>query len=59
MCKDTRDLVNEWYNLSCDYHLIDDSSSVAQNFDCFKEHRHDQSILSLLTKNINSITNKI
>ena len=26
--KETRDLVNEWYDLSCDYHNIDDSPSI-------------------------------
>jgi hypothetical protein len=49
----TRDLVNKWYELSSDYHNIDDSKSIAKNFDYFKEHRHDQSIFSLLTKKYN------
>ena len=50
VCDETRNLVNEWYELSCDYHLIDDSPSIAPNSDIFIEHRHDQSIFSLLTK---------
>lgn len=50
VCDETRNLVNEWYELSCDYHLIDDSPSIAPNADIFIEHRHDQSIFSLLTK---------
>lgn len=46
----TIDFVNEWYNVSCNYHLIDDSSSVLPNDPLFIDHRHDQSIFSLLTK---------
>lgn len=59
VCKETRLLVNEWYEISSDYHNIDDSQSIMTNFKCFKEHRHDQSIFSLLTKkyNIYSKTN--
>ena len=49
----TRKLVNEWYDLSCDYHNIDNSLSKNENFPGFKEHRHDQSIFSLLTKKYN------
>jgi len=58
VCDKTRKLVNEWYELSCDYHLIDDSPSISQNLPCFKEHRHDQSIFSLLTKKYNIYTDK-
>ena len=50
ICDETRKIVNEWYNISCDYHLIDDSKSVNKNYPTFQEHRHDQSIFSLLTK---------
>ena len=46
----TRKLINEWYDLACDYHNIDDSPSEAENLHCFQEHRHDQSVLSLLIK---------
>ena len=53
VCKETRVLVNEWYEISCDYHYIDDSPSIIQNLNCFREHRHDQSIFSLLTKKYN------
>ena len=58
ICKQIRDLVNEWYNIACNYNLIDDSESINKNFDCFKEHRHDQSIFSLLIKkyNLNNIS---
>jgi len=44
------DFVKEWYTISCNYHLIDDSPSILQNDSMFNEHRHDQSIFSLLTK---------
>uniref|UniRef100_A0A6C0B7V2 Nucleotide-diphospho-sugar transferase domain-containing protein n=1 Tax=viral metagenome TaxID=1070528 RepID=A0A6C0B7V2_9ZZZZ len=53
VCDETRKLVNEWYQLSCDYHNIDDSPSILPNCTEFKEHRHDQSIFSLLTKKYN------
>lgn len=43
-------LVNEWVELACDLHLIDDSPSILPNDPCFQEHRHDQSIWSLLVK---------
>lgn len=53
VCDETRRLVNEWYELGCDYHNIDDSPSVTLNLNSFVEHRHDQSIFSLLTKKYN------
>jgi hypothetical protein len=53
VCDKTRHLVNEWYMLACDYHTIDDSPSILPNYPEFKEHRHDQSIFSLLTKKYN------
>jgi hypothetical protein len=47
----TRDLVNKWYDIaSNNYHFIDDSPSINKNLNSFIEHRHDQSIFSLLTK---------
>ena len=53
VCDETRKLVEEWYTLACEYHNIDDSPSILPNFQDFKEHRHDQSIFSLLTKKYN------
>lgn len=50
VCPETRSLVNEWYNIACIYNLLDDSVSKYKNVPSFKEHRHDQSIFSLLTK---------
>jgi hypothetical protein len=49
-CNHTMKLVNEWYKYSSIYHLIDDSKSNAKNDDIFYEHRHDQSIFSLIRK---------
>ena len=49
----TRALVNQWYELGSDYHNIDDSPSIIPNISVFNEHRHDQSIFSLLTKKYN------
>jgi len=53
VCNKTRKLINEWYNIACNYHMIDDSPSISKNIKSFKEHRHDQSILSLLIKKYN------
>ena len=53
VCDETRALVNKWYELCCDYHNVDDSPSIIPNYPSFKEHRHDQSIFSLLTKKYN------
>ena len=50
ICEETKNLVNLWYKTSCNYHMIDDTISINKNFISFKEHRHDQSIFSLLTK---------
>ncbi len=44
-------LINEWYHIaSTNYNLINDEPSKEKNFDEFIEHRHDQSIFSLLLK---------
>ena len=51
--KKTRELINNWYSLSGQYHFIDDTNSNIKNGNGFKEHRHDQSIFSLLTKKYN------
>jgi hypothetical protein len=52
-CKKTYNLVREWYDIGCNYNLIDDSPSKIPNLTKFIEHRHDQSIFSLLTKKYN------
>ena len=43
-------LINEWYITSNIYNLINDSNSILKNDISFIEHRHDQSIFSLLRK---------
>jgi len=50
VCNETRDLMNKWFTIASDHHLIDDSPSIVPNYHDFIEHRHDQSIFSLLTK---------
>ena len=53
VCDTTRHLVNKWYEIACDYHIIDDSPSISTNMEGFIDHRHDQAIFSLLTKKYN------
>jgi hypothetical protein len=45
--------VREWYTLCENYHNIDDSPSNIPNYSEFIEHRHDQSVFSLLTSRYN------
>lgn len=48
---DIEKLINEYYEIcSNNYNLINDSQSIQKNFDEFIEHRHDQSVFSLLVK---------
>lgn len=50
-CKNTIDLVKEWYRTyEENFTLIDDTPSQSHNFSSFREHRHDQSIFSILFK---------
>ena len=46
----TRRFIDRWYELCCTRENIDDSSSHEQNYGTFQEHRHDQSVFSLLWK---------
>jgi len=50
VCKKTYDFVKEWYQLCCEYHNIDDSPSLLENSVNFVEHRHDQSVFTILIK---------
>ena len=50
ICDSNYKLITEWYNISCNYHLIDDGVSKLPNLPNFIEHRHDQSVFSILTK---------
>ena len=43
-------IINLWYNTSSIYHFIDDSPSISKNSDYFCDHRHDQSVFSLIRK---------
>ena len=58
VCDKTRKLVNEWYNICCNYHMIDDTPSIEPNLPGNIEHRHDQSVFSLLTKKYNLFSSK-
>lgn len=51
-CDNARSFVNEWADICAmnNYHFLDDSPSIAPNDKAFREHRHDQSIFSLLMK---------
>ena len=49
-CDFTLNLVREWYKVSCNYDLVNDSPSRLPNYPEFVEHRHDQSVFSLLRK---------
>ena len=46
-------ILNEWIDVCKINNLIDDSDSVEKNHDNFVEHRHDQSIFSLICKKEN------
>jgi len=55
-CEHTRKIINEWYTITENYHLIDDSPSILPNDNSFSENRHDQSIFSLLRKKYGTIS---
>ena len=45
-----RNFFKLYYENCCNYHIIDDSTSLAPNISTFKEHRHDMSIFSILVQ---------
>jgi hypothetical protein len=49
-CKRVMNLIHEWYTISQNYQLISDFPSVIQNHANFRDHRHDQSLFSVLRK---------
>jgi len=49
-CEHTRFIVDLWYETASIYDLLDDSASNSKNDNSFNEHRHDQSIFSLIRK---------
>ena len=51
--KENMQLFKEWFDTCQDYQMISDMPSIEKNFDEFIEHRHDQSVLSLLVKKYN------
>jgi hypothetical protein len=57
VCKETRELINTIYNYACVYYNIDDTPSIIPNHPIFKDHRHDQSLFSLLIKKNNLYSN--
>jgi len=44
------EFIKDWYNISCNYNLIDDSDSINKNDNSFIDNRHTQSTFSLLLK---------
>ena len=56
-CDLTMRFVKEWFNICCKYSLLDDSPSIIPNDPSFCEHRHDQSIFSILFKKYNLKSN--
>ena len=46
----TKNFLKEWNDVCCKMNLIDDSPSIEMNSEEFIEHRHDQSIFSILCK---------
>jgi hypothetical protein len=56
-CAAAVNFVQDWQDVfEKDIRLIDDSSSRSENFPEFVEHRHDQSVFSILSKLIGSKT---
>jgi hypothetical protein len=51
----TVNFIKEWYTLCENYKNIDDSPSIYQDYSDFREHRHDQSVFSLLCKKYNMV----
>ncbi len=50
-CKGSEELITDWLSVfQKNFSLADDSRSISPNFEGFIEHRHDQSIFSLLCK---------
>ena len=55
-CQHTIDLIDRWYEGTCNYHLIDDSPSSIPNDASFHRSRHDQSLFSVIRKNLGTET---
>jgi hypothetical protein len=60
VCKEILDLQKSIYNYASEnYHNIDDTPSIIPNHPNYLEHRHDQSLFSLLIKKYNLISDTI
>lgn len=46
----TMALIQDWLDAVANYHWVNDEPSTVPNLQAFREHRHDQSLLSLLLK---------
>jgi len=53
-CDKIYDMFKLWYETCCKYHLLNDNHSISPNYDEFIEHRHDQSIFSIIRKKFNT-----
>lgn len=51
--KNTVNYIKEWLDMCCVYENISDSKSKNKNADIFIEHRHDQSLLSIILHKYN------
>lgn len=50
-CPNAMALIDDWFQVfRTNMNLVDDSESISPNFPGFREHRHDQSALSILGK---------
>jgi len=49
-CYHTQNIIDLWYETSCNYYLLNDSPSRLTNDPSFEENRHDQSIFSVIRK---------
>jgi hypothetical protein len=50
-CAESQKIIRNWLDImAADFHLLDDTSSIRPNIPGFIEHRHDQSIFSILCK---------
>ncbi len=52
-CPEAVDIIYQWLSLCQKEHLIIDLPPQEDEFPMFKEHRHDQTLLSLLSKKLN------
>ena len=54
-CDFTLKMVQEAYFKTCNYKIVDDSPSLIENHPIFKDHRHDQSIFSIIRKQMGCV----